>query len=105
MRPSSLAAIGLALCSALFGIPRTWAASSGLAWLVAGSFQTTVLAGPLLAPLIYRDERRQLAWRTLAIGAVMRAAFAYPLGNRKLLLRLVDQTIPEGGRFTAADGE
>lgn len=100
----------------LFGIPLTWAASSGPAWLVAGSFQTTVLAGPLLAPLIYRDERRQLAWRTLAIGvlivasvfalqwghahgrlhasdwlaigAVVLAAFAYPLGNRKLLLHL-----------------
>ena len=100
----------------LFGIPLTWAASSGPSWLVAGSFQTTVLAGPLLAPLIYRDERRQLAWRTLAIGAlivagvfalqwghahgdldrgdwlaigaVVLAAFAYPLGNRKLLLHL-----------------
>jgi hypothetical protein len=28
----------------LFGIPLTWAASSGPSWLVAGSFQTTVLA-------------------------------------------------------------
>ena len=100
----------------LFGIPLTWAASSGPSWLIAGSFQTTVLAGPLLAPLIYRDERRQLAWRTLAIGvlivtgvfalqwghaqgqlrasdwlaigAVVLSAFAYPLGNRKLLLHL-----------------
>ncbi|HEV2681749.1 MAG TPA: multidrug resistance efflux transporter family protein, partial [Rhodanobacter sp.] len=79
-------------------------------------FQTTELAGPLLAPLIYRDERARLAWRTLAlgalivagvfalqwghaqgqlhvsdwlaIGAVMLSAFAYPLGNRKLLLHL-----------------
>ena len=100
----------------LFGIPLTWAANSGPSWLIAGSFQTTVLAGPLLAPLIYRDKRRQLAWRTLAIGtlivagvfalrwgpahgqlsrsdwlaigAVVLAAFAYPLGNRKLLLHL-----------------
>ncbi len=100
----------------LFGIPLTWAASSGPSWLVAGSFQTTVLAGPLLAPLIYRDHRRRLAWRTLAlgalivagvfalqwghargrlqggdwlaIGAVVLSAFAYPLGNRKLLLHL-----------------
>jgi drug/metabolite transporter (DMT)-like permease len=75
-----------------------------------------VLAGPLLAPLIYRDERRRLAWRSLAIGvlivagvftlqwghaqgqlrpgdwlaigAVALAAFAYPLGNRGLLLHL-----------------
>ncbi|KRE95014.1 hypothetical protein ASG87_17210 [Frateuria sp. Soil773] len=100
----------------LFGVPLTWAASSGPSWLVAGSFQTTVLAGPLLAPLIYRDERARLAWRTLAIGAlivagvfalqwghaqgrlragdwlaigaVVLSAFAYPLGNRKLLLHL-----------------
>ena len=100
----------------LFGIPLTWAAHSGPSWLVAGSFQTTVLAGPLLAPFIYRDERRRLVWSTLAIGglivasvfalqwghahgelsrgdwlaigAVVLAAFAYPLGNRKLLLHL-----------------
>lgn len=100
----------------LFGIPLTWAASSGPSWLVAGSFQTTVLAGPLLAPLIYRDARRRLAWRSLAIGAlivagvfalqwghaggrlragdwlaigaVVLSAFAYPLGNRMLLLHL-----------------
>ncbi|CAM0999013.1 Multidrug resistance efflux transporter family protein [Rhodanobacter sp. Root179] len=100
----------------LFGVPLTWAASSGPSWLIAGSFQTTVLAGPLLAPLIYRDERARLAWRTLAIGAlivagvfalqwghaqgqlhagdwlaigaVVLSAFAYPLGNRQLLLHL-----------------
>ena len=100
----------------LFGVPLTWAASSGPSWLIAGSFQITVLAGPLLAPLIYHDERRRLAWRSLAIGAlivagvfilqwghaqgqlrpgdwlaigaVALAAFAYPLGNRGLLLHL-----------------
>ena len=100
----------------LFGVPLTWAASSGPSWLIAGSFQVTVLAGPLLAPLLYRDERRRLAWRSLAlgalivsgvftlqwghargalqlgdwlaIGAVALAAFAYPLGNRGLLLHL-----------------
>ncbi len=100
----------------LFGIPLTWAASSGPAWLVAGSFLSTVLAGPLLAPLIYRDERRRLALPSLAIGvlilagvmllqwghahgaldtdawlavaAVLLAAFAYPLGNRMILLHL-----------------
>lgn len=100
----------------LFGVPLTWAASSGPSWLIAGSFQITVLAGPLLAPLLYRDARRRLAWRSLAIGAlivvgvftlqwghaqghlsaadwlaiaaVALAAFAYPLGNRGLLLHL-----------------
>jgi drug/metabolite transporter (DMT)-like permease len=100
----------------LFGLPLTWAANSGPSWLVAGSFQTTVLAGPLLAPFIYRDDRRQLAWRSVAIGllivvgvfalqwghaqghlgagdwlamaAVVFSAFAYPLGNRMILLHL-----------------
>ncbi|TCV94717.1 putative multidrug resistance efflux transporter [Luteibacter rhizovicinus] len=100
----------------LFGVPLTWAASSGPAWLIAGSFQSTVLAGPLLAPLIYRDERRRLSWRALAVGALILAgvmtmqighahgsldtaawlavgavilsAFAYPLGNRMILLHL-----------------
>ncbi|QWT21015.1 multidrug resistance efflux transporter family protein [Bacillus sp. NP157] len=100
----------------LFGVPLTWAASSGPSWLVAGSFQMTVLAGPLMAPFIYRDERARwhvgalgigalivlgvmllqfghargsldaAAW--LAVGAVVFAAFAYPLGNRKILLHL-----------------
>ncbi|AIF48535.1 multidrug resistance efflux transporter family protein [Dyella japonica] len=100
----------------LFGLPLTWAANSGPSWLVAGSFQTTVLAGPLLAPFIYRDERRHLAWRSVAIGvlivagvfalqwghaqgqlrasdwlamaAVVFSAFMYPLGNRMVLLHL-----------------
>jgi drug/metabolite transporter (DMT)-like permease len=100
----------------LFGLPLTWAANSGPSWLVAGSFQSTVLAGPLLSPFIYRDERRRLAWGSVAIGALILAgvfalqlghahgrlqagdwlamaavvfsAFAYPLGNRMLLLHL-----------------
>ncbi|GAA0914701.1 multidrug resistance efflux transporter family protein [Rothia nasimurium] len=100
----------------LFGLPLTWAANSGPSWLVAGSFQTTVLAGPLLAPFIYRDERARWHLGTLSIGllilagvlllqlghangtldatawlsvaAVVFAAFAYPLGNRMILLHL-----------------
>ncbi|WP_130618327.1 multidrug resistance efflux transporter family protein [Dyella amyloliquefaciens] len=100
----------------LFGLPLTWAANSGPSWLVAGSFQSTVLAGPLLAPFIYRDERRRVAWGSVAIGALILAgvfalqwghaqgrlqagdwlamaavvfsAFAYPLGNRMVLLHL-----------------
>lgn len=100
----------------VFGSGLTWAAASGPAWLVAGSFQSTVLAGPLLAPLIYRDARGRLAWAPLAVGAlifagvlamqlghargaldragwlalgaVVVAAFAYPLGNRMILLHL-----------------
>ncbi|MEW5307477.1 MAG: hypothetical protein WDW36_009871 [Sanguina aurantia] len=77
---------------------------------------TKSLRRPLLAPLLYRDARRRVAWRSLSIGAlivagvftlqwghaqghlsvadwlaiaaVALAAFAYPLGNRGLLLHL-----------------
>lgn len=94
----------------------TYAADSGPAWLIAGSFQLTVIAGMLLSPFLYRDARRRLPGRALALGSVVIAgvgllqfghfdgalgrdawialacvviaAFAYPLGNRKLLLHL-----------------
>lgn len=94
----------------------SFAASSGPSWLIAGSFQFTVIAGMLCAPFIYKDARRQLslaallialsiilgvlfmqighhqgtldgsAW--LALIAVLGSAVAYPLGNRLLLLHL-----------------
>ena len=101
---------------ALFCVCLTWAAAFAPAWLVAGTFQLTVIAGMLLAPLLYRDERARLpraalalgglivlgvalmqgahfhghfdryAW--LALGAVALSAFLYPLGNRAILLHL-----------------
>lgn len=107
-------------CSAigflLFCCCLTYAADSAPAWLVAGSFQLTVIAGMLLAPFLYRDARRRLPRPALALGAlvfggvllmqfghfqgtldaaawialaaVVVGAFAYPLGNRLLLLHL-----------------
>lgn len=107
-------------CSAIgfvaFYLLLTFAASSGPSWLVAGSFQVTVVAGMLCAPLLYRDARRRIPRAALAIGAVivagvllmqlgharggigdvawlalacvLAAAVAYPLGNRLLLLHL-----------------
>src|SRR5690606_11973554 len=39
----------------LFYVMLSYAASSGPSWLVAGSFQFTVIAGMLCAPLLYRD--------------------------------------------------
>jgi drug/metabolite transporter (DMT)-like permease len=100
----------------IFCIALTWAAASGPAWLIAGTFQLTVIAGMLLAPLIYRDERARLPRRALALGvlivagvvllqfghaqgaldtnawlacaSVTLAAFLYPLGNRQILLHL-----------------
>lgn len=107
-------------CSAigfvLFYCMLSFAASSGPAWLVAGSFQFTVIAGMLCAPLLYRDARRRIPPAALGIAAailvgvllmqfghgggaldrsgwialacVLAAAVAFPLGNRLLLLHL-----------------
>jgi drug/metabolite transporter (DMT)-like permease len=105
----------------VFYLGLSYAAASGPAWLVAGTFQLTVIAGMLVAPLLYRgagarDHRARIpraamaaglvvvagvllmqvghaggaldrgAWLGLLFGAI--AAFAYPLGNRGLLLHL-----------------
>ena len=100
----------------LFYLCLSFAAASGPAWLIAGSFQLTVIAGMLLAPFLYRDARRRVppaglavaavifigvllmqfghasgaldraAW--IALGCVLVSAIAYPLGNRLLLLHL-----------------
>lgn len=106
----SLVGFGL-FCACL-----TYAAASGPSWLVAGSFQITVIAGLLMSPLIYDDARRRIPLPALAAGlvvvagvllmqlehadgrldragwialaCVVVAAFAYPLGNRMLLLHL-----------------
>ena len=94
----------------------SFAAASGPSWLVAGSFQMTVVAGMLCAPLLYHDARAHIpragfavgvlivagvllmqlgnargalepsAW--VALACVLVSAFAYPLGNRGLLLHL-----------------
>ena len=102
----------------LFYLCLCFAAASGPSWLVAGTFQLTVIAGMLCAPFLYRrgDARARIplpallaggvivagvllmqfghgggrldrsAWIALAMVAI--SAFAYPLGNRGLLLHL-----------------
>ena len=107
-------------CSAIgfvaFYLLLAFAAASGPSWLVAGSFQFTVIAGMLCAPLLYRDARRRVPAAALGVGAlifagvlllqvghaqgrlapsawfalacVLGAAVLYPLGNRMLLLHL-----------------
>ena len=93
-----------------------YAADSGPSWLVAGSFQFTVIAGMLCAPFLYRDARRKVplaAWGVgllilagvmlmqlahadggldragwIALACVLGSAILYPLGNRLLLLHL-----------------
>ncbi len=100
----------------VFYVCLAYAADSGPSWLVAGSFQLTVIAGMLLSPFIYRDGRRRIPGRALSVGCVVVAgvalmqfghfegtldrgawialfcvvvaAFTYPLGNRMLLLHL-----------------
>lgn len=100
----------------LFYMLLSFAAASGPSWLVAGSFQVTVVAGMLCAPLLYRDARARIPRAALAVGVViivgvllmqlghaegaldtqgwialacvLGSAFLYPLGNRGLLLHL-----------------
>lgn len=100
----------------LFYLCLSFAASSGPSWLVAGTFQLTVIAGMLCAPFLYRDERARIPMPALLTGLLVVAgvllmqfghggggldrdgwialvlvavsAFAYPLGNRGLLLHL-----------------
>ncbi|HJW46388.1 MAG TPA: multidrug resistance efflux transporter family protein [Lysobacter sp.] len=108
------------LCSGigfvLFYLLLSFAAASGPSWLIAGTFQLTVIAGMLWSPLLYRDARARIPLPALAAGsvvvsgvllmqighsgghlgrdawlaliAVAISAFAYPLGNRSLLLHL-----------------
>jgi len=98
----------------LFYIALTAAASFSPAWLVAGTFQTTIIAGLLLSPFIYQDERKIIpkkafiatciilmgviisqfgevkssSFFNILIGAllVIFSAFMFPLGNRMILL-------------------
>ena len=100
----------------MFYIGLTYAAASGPSWLVAGTFQLTVIAGMLCSPFLYRDARARIPLPALAAGSVVVAgvllmqfghgggsldrdgwialccvavaAVAYPLGNRGLLLHL-----------------
>jgi drug/metabolite transporter (DMT)-like permease len=97
----------------LFYAPLAFAVSSSPGWLLAGTWQVTILAGIVLAPLLYRDHRAVIPPRALAgalvvvtgvalmqaehVGAVgphallagvlpvLVAAFAYPAGNRKTM--------------------
>ena len=100
----------------LFYMLLSYAAASGPSWLVAASFQVTVVAGMLCAPLLYDDVRARIPRAGFAVGllviagvllmqlghahgaldtqawvallCVVASAFAYPLGNRGLLLHL-----------------
>ena len=62
----------------LFYLLLSYAADSGPSWLVAGSFQFTVVAGMLCAPLLYRhaaagDARRRIPRAAFAVGVLILA--------------------------------
>ena len=99
----------------LFYAPLTFAAAFGPGWLVSGTWQFTIVAGVLLAPLFLNAKgmrasipRTSLLISLLILGGiiliqiphasatnintlllgvlpVLIAAFAYPLGNRKMM--------------------
>lgn len=102
----------------LFYAPLTFAAAFGPAWLVSGTWQFTIVAGVLLAPLFImtiagKDVRAKIPLISLGISGIILfgilliqipqaqsvstkslllgilpvaiAAFAYPLGNRKMM--------------------
>jgi drug/metabolite transporter (DMT)-like permease len=102
----------------LFYAPLTFASGYAPGWLVAGTFQLTIVAGLLLSPLFYHVSadgsriRQTIPLRSLfssavifvgvvfiqaqhatsisgnllfSVAPVIVAAFAYPLGNRKMM--------------------
>ncbi|QCR30913.1 multidrug resistance efflux transporter family protein [Lysinibacillus sp. SGAir0095] len=102
----------------LFYGPLTYAAAFGPGWIVSGTWQFTIVAGVLLAPLfitvvddksirqkipvisllistviligillIQVPQAQSVSFETLMLGIlpVIVAAFAYPLGNRKMM--------------------
>lgn len=93
----------------LFYGPLSFAAAYGPGWLIAGTWQVTIIAGSLLVPLFGQKiplkglamsmiilagvalmqlhEAKQLGTTEVVYGIlpVVIAAFAYPLGNRKMM--------------------
>ena len=106
----------------LFYAPLSFASAYGASWLVAGTWQLTIIAGGLMSPLFFRsmetnngtckirnklpkksllissiillgivlmqfEEAKNMSWLETLLGIVpvILAAFAYPLGNRKMM--------------------
>lgn len=97
-----------------FYAPLTFASAFGPSWLIAGTWQITILAGMVVAPwlqqtqsikplpyqtilfsliillgviLMQAGHARQVSVNNLILGfaPVLIAAFAYPIGNRKMM--------------------
>ena len=106
----------------LFYAPLSFASAYGASWLVAGTWQLTIIAGGLMSPLFFKsmetnngtckirnklpkksllmssiillgiflmqfEEAKNMSWLETLLGIVpvILAAFAYPLGNRKMM--------------------
>ncbi len=93
----------------LFYFPLTFASTYGPSWFIAGAWQITIVAGVLLTPLFGRkiplrnlalsciiligvfllsvDHATEIQIHQIVIcmAAIIVAAFAYPLGNRKMM--------------------
>jgi drug/metabolite transporter (DMT)-like permease len=96
----------------LFYAPVCFAAAYGPGWLIAGTWQVTIVAGSLLVPFFNKtrekvpikalmmsliilfgvaimqiDQAGHLSVKEMLLGAVpvIIAAFAYPMGNRKMM--------------------
>ncbi|MBD8038193.1 MULTISPECIES: DMT family transporter [Solibacillus] len=119
MKESPVAWVGWSFIGfVLFYAPLTFAAAYGPGWLVSGTWQFTIVAGLLLAPLflstidgkkvrakiplislsisgiiligifmIQIPQAQTVSTQSLLLGTipVIIAAFAYPLGNRKMM--------------------
>lgn len=97
----------------LFYTPLTFATMYGPGWLVAATFQLTIIAGSLLVPLLNKKMKQRIPIQSIFISLIILAgvfimqfeyagsvpmmdvalcvvplvisAFAYPLGNRKMM--------------------
>jgi len=97
----------------LFYAPLTFATIYGPGWLVAATFQLTIIAGSLLVPFLSKGKRQRIPMQGIFISLIILAgvfiiqfehatsvstmgvilsvvpllvsAFAYPLGNRKMM--------------------
>ncbi|WP_200974808.1 multidrug resistance efflux transporter family protein [Echinicola sp. 20G] len=108
-----------------FGILYTFISIASLyspGWMVAATFQINIVAGILLAPLIYKDHRRKIpkrsvylsllilvgvlvmqlenfenlsSWQNVSISfcLVLVGAIVWPLANRKLMVKLEEKNL------------
>lgn len=93
----------------VFYLPLTFASTLGESWMTAAAWEITIVAGVLLTPLdgkkipvknvflssiivvgvfvmqIPNIQNKNIMGNLIALGFILVAAFAYPLGNRKMM--------------------